>query len=273
MTSEIDGFAGWHDTQVSLRDGEDAYFGLDVLRGLVSGLQAAASARRTERSWGPGVLASTMWMDDPELIEVLGRMANICVVVTKQHRAKYERPETQPLRDLATSNGLAHDAYPELFEYAIGESGEGLVVGPGTPNWRESTEIHAVREVGFRKSGQRLVPIVHAKIALLGRMRWTDEHPSGYAVDQLSFEAERLWIGSANFTRSSRRGLEMGMWTTDAQLMAGAREFLLNLVAISEPLGTGPDTPAPELLPVSYDDAAMSEALRPEPAWEDDDWD
>lgn len=53
-----------------------------------------------------------------------------------------------------------------------------------------------------------------------------------------------------------------------------ARKFLLNLVAISEPLGTGPDTPAPELLlPVSYDDAAMSEALGSDPAWEEVDWD
>jgi hypothetical protein len=41
-----------------------------------------------------------------------------------------------------------------------------------------------------------------------------------------SFIPERLWVGSANGTRSSRSNLEMGVWLTDPQLLNAARGFL-----------------------------------------------
>jgi len=67
-------------------------FGRNVLSLLVAELESAARHRRTERQWGPGVLGCSMWMDDPELLNVLSRMANVCVVITKQPRRKYTRP-------------------------------------------------------------------------------------------------------------------------------------------------------------------------------------
>jgi hypothetical protein len=97
---------------------------------------------------------------------------------------------------------------------------------------------------------------------LLGQMYWTDEHPSGQVVDVIGFRPQRLWIGSANFTKSSRSSLEMGMWTTDADMLAAARRWLLSLVAISEPLGTGSDSMQPELAPPEYDHDAMVEYMR-----------
>jgi hypothetical protein len=249
------------DQHVSLAAEGEAFFGLNVLRGLVTGLKEAADRPRSQRAWGPGVLACAMWMDDPELIDVLKRMSNVCVVITKQTKDNLARKKAQPLWELAESTGLAHDAYHELFEYAPRREGSPLVAGPGTPDWRDA-DIGGVREVGFRRVGGQLVPIVHAKMALLGRMGWTDEHPSGHVVDELYFVPERLWIGSANFTESSRRGLEMGHWTSDADLMDAARRFLLHLVALSEPLGAGPDILDPELEPVVYDDDAIREYLR-----------
>ena len=51
----------------------EAVFGLDVLDRLVQDLKLAAQVRRTDRAWGPGVLGCAMWMDDPELIEVLAQ--------------------------------------------------------------------------------------------------------------------------------------------------------------------------------------------------------
>jgi hypothetical protein len=255
------GFPGDVDEFVRLAGEGEAYFGRDVLRGLVAGLREAASRPRDRWWWGPGVLGCAMWMDDPELIQVLGQMANVCIVVTKQRGKDLEREKVKPLRELAESSGLAQAAYYELGEYAPRDGNGPLIVGPGTPNWTEETEIGAVREVGFRKVGGRMVPIVHAKMALLGRMGWTDEGPMGGVGDEIFFIPERLWIGSANFTESSRSALEMGLWTDDSNLMAGARRFLLGLVALSEPLGTGPDTLDPELLPVEWDHAAMAEYL------------
>lgn len=236
-------------------------FGLDVLDRLVQDLKLAAHARRTERAWGPGVLGCAMWMDDPELIEVLCQMANACVVVTKQPRRRYGDARTDALKTLASSTGLAQQAYHELSELAPPVDGSPIVVGPLHRAW-DDNEIGAVREVGFRKVGNHLVPIVHAKIMLLGQMYWTDEHPSGHVADIIGFRPQRLWIGSANFTKSSRASLEMGMWTTDPGMLAAARQWLLSLVAISEPLGTGSDSVQPELVPVEYDHNAMVDYMR-----------
>lgn len=237
-------------------------FGRDVLASLVAGLDEATRRRRTQRWWGPAALGCSMWMDDPQLIDVLGRMANACVVVTKQAAGKYTKEGQERLTRLATECGLAQVAYPELSELALQRDGRPLVVGPGSLPWVDQVDIGAVREVGYRKVGSHLVPIVHAKIMLLGQMGWTDEHPSGAVVDDLFFAPEKLWIGSANFTKSSRSSLEMGMWTADQDLIAAARDWLLTLVGLSEPLGSGPDHLDPQLVPVEYDDAAILEYLR-----------
>jgi len=255
-------FPGAADQQVDLVGGGRAHFGRNVLGGLVGTLDDLAREPRTERRWGPGLLGCSMWMDDPELIAVLSRLANVCVVVTKQTSARIAKEDAEPLRALAETAGLAQSAYPELGEYAARVGRRPMVVGPGTPDWTDATSIGGVREVGFRRSGDHLVPIVHAKMALVGDMCWTDEHPSAAVIDELWFEPRRLWIGSANFTRSSRRSLEVGMWTADATMLAAARRFLTTLVSLSEPLGRGPAVMEPELLPVEYDDAAFSDYVR-----------
>lgn len=244
----------------------EAVFGLNVLEQLISVLTEAASAPRSSRLWGPGVLGCAMWMDDPDLVDVLGRMANVCVVVTKQPLSKYERPETSKVKDLAASAGLAQNAFHELSDLAPHQDGRPTVVGPWVAGWADN-EIGGVREVGFRRVGERLVPIVHAKILLLGDMFWTDEHPSGAVADVIGFRPRRLWVGSANFTKSSRSSLEMGIWTTDPAMLAAARTWLLSLVAISEPLGAGADVMEPELLPVEYDDDAIREYLSEVGGW------
>lgn len=260
MTNDAFAFSAWADAHVALSQADEAYFGREVLQGLVCGINEAAQMPTTERHWGPAVLGCAMWMDDPDLITALRQMANVCVVVTKQPQRTYQRESFQPLAALAQDKGLMQEAYPELHEFAIPREGRSLVVGPGTPPWWEEG-IPAVRELGFRKVGKHLVPIMHAKIALLGHMIWTDEHPSGYSVDQPHFIADRLWIGSANFTRSSRSSLEMGVWLSDQELMGAARRFLLSLISQSEQLGRGPDHPEPELVPVDYDDAAFAQYL------------
>lgn len=202
-----------------------------------------------------------MWMDDSELIDVLSRMSNLCIVVTKQTSRELGRPKADRVKQLAAQTGLMQAAFPELGELSAKVNGSPRVVGPLTPDWTQEQLIHGVRELGYRKSGGRLVPIVHAKILLLGRMMWSDEDSSGYMVDEHFFVPRRLWVGSANFTGSSRRSYEMGLWTEDPDLLHAARRFLLKLVALSEPLGLGPDVPDPEFAPVEYDEAAMFEYL------------
>lgn len=122
--------------------------------------------------------------------------------------------------------------------------------------------VATVRALGFRRqaSGSGYVPLMHAKLALLGELWWHDEDALGHVADVFGFRARRLWVSSANFTVSSRASLEYGFWTEDQPLLEGMRRFLLKLVAASEGL-TGADEPAPQFLPVDYDDEAMREAM------------
>lgn len=82
--------------------------------------------------------------------------------------------------------------------------------------------VAAVREVGFRKIDNEHVPILHAKLALLGDMCWTDEHPSGHVVDHIFFVPRQLRVGSENLTGSSRQSLEFGIWLTAPSMLKAA---------------------------------------------------
>lgn len=128
----------------------EAAFGRNVLDALVAPLREAAAHPRSERSWGPGVLGCAMWMDDAELIDALGQMANACVIITKQQSYKYKQANFSRLENLARANGLAQRAYQELEELAPKTDGRARVFGP----YRmadEGAEIGAVRELGFRR--------------------------------------------------------------------------------------------------------------------------
>lgn len=239
-----------------------AVFGLDVLSALVAGLEGELAAPAGFSSLGNATLGCSMWMNDPELIDVLDQMTNVCIVVTKQARSRFTRPDVAKLKDLAENKGLSQRAFPELAELAPRDpDGRPTLVGPYGPDPSDGV-ISGVRELGFRRIGRnQLVPIAHAKMLLVGELWWHDEHPSGHVADMMGFRPHKLWVGSANFTTSSRSSLEMGMWTTDPELLKAARSWLLSLVEMSEPLGSGPDHLEPEYLPVDYDDDAIREHM------------
>ena len=64
---------------VGLEDGNKAYFGHNVLRGLIEGIddfiQLRQSRWQQDSAMGPTMLASAMWIDDPELIDKLGELS------------------------------------------------------------------------------------------------------------------------------------------------------------------------------------------------------
>ncbi len=246
-----------------------AVFGMDVLSKLVEGLEEELAAPPGFRSLGKAALGCAMWMNDPELIEVLDRMTNVCVVVRKQTRDRYAHADTAALKALAETGGLSQKAFPELAELAPrGDDYLPTVVGPYGPDWSDGV-ISAVRELGFRAlSKGQLVPMVHAKVMLVGELWWHDEHPSGHFAHITGFRPHKLWVGSPNFTTHSRSSLEMDMWTTDPALLAAARTWLLALIEMSEPLGVGSDQLEPEYLPIEYDDAAIREYMT-ETGWGD----
>lgn len=246
-------------------DCQRAYVGLDVLRGLIAGIDEALEAHRHQRPsarrLGPVVIGVSPWLTDPELVGKLRELTGACIVITKQGRGARDLEQLRDLHELnANSAGLPVDAFPELVELAPHVDDKPVLVGPY--DRIGELVIPTVRTLGFRRqaSGSGYVPLMHAKLALLGELWWHDEDALGHVADVTGFRARRLWVSSANFTVSSRASLEYGFWTEDRALLEGMRRFLLKLVAASEGLA-GADEPAPQFLPVDYDDEAMREAM------------
>ncbi len=245
--------------------GNTAFFGRDVLRGLVSGIDDYVHqrqkrwSRRGSRSMGPGLVGTAMWIDDGELLAKLAELSGACVVVTKQPRTKRDLERLGRLRVVNEQTpGLRTEAFPMLSDIAPKVGGKPRVVGPYEP--LNTEVIPTIRTLGFRRRSDQLVPIMHAKLAILGEFWWHDEAEFG-GGDVYGFSPARLWIGSANFTGRSRRSLEFGYWTEDDQLLQAAYRFVMEAIRFSEPLDAAADVPDPELVPIEFDDAAMQEAI------------
>lgn len=243
---------------VGPQEGNSAFFGRDVLRGLIEGIDDFVHVRqprwRQFRSLGPALLGCAMWMDDPQLLSALETLQHVCIVVRKEKRDHRRIPL---LRDAAArAPGIPTRAFPGLIDLAPKIDGKPMVVGSYT---EMGAVIPSIRSMGFRALG--FTPVVHAKLAILGHCWWHDEGPIGNVEDVIGFKAKRLWVSSANFTRASRRSLEFGYWTEDPALLEGAERFLLRLIAASEAIDAEADNLDPELVSVEYDDEAMAEAL------------
>jgi hypothetical protein len=72
-----------HEFAVGPEPGNGAFFGRNVLRGLISGIDDFVRREqprwRQFRSLGPIVLGSAMWIDDAELIGKLGELTGACI--------------------------------------------------------------------------------------------------------------------------------------------------------------------------------------------------
>jgi len=240
------------------------YFGRDVLSGLVSGIdefRADAAEKPMFRTLGPAMLGAFMWLDDAELIERIADFPHACVVITKQPRSKYQRARLGKLKPvLERGPGFLADAFPELEFLFPPEDGHAPVVGPSTP--APHLRLPALRTIGYRKTGDKLVPILHTKMALLGDVRWDDEDEFGHPADVIRFRPQRLWLSSANGTASSRANLEFGVWLADAALLREATYFLTELLRHSEDLDPDAHSMEPGLVEPDYDDEAFAEAHR-----------
>jgi hypothetical protein len=255
--------------------GNSVFFGQDVLRGLVDGIDDFIHQRQPRwdryRSLGPALLGSSMWIDDTELIQKIGELSAACIVVSKQGRKPHEIRKLEPLDKLNEHTpGMPVQAFSALTELAPKEDGQPVIVGPYSGPYEGA--VPTIRTLGFRKLPGRergMPPIIHAKLALLGHLWWHDEDALGHVSDVIGFQPFRLWVSSANFTRSSRHSLEFGYWTEDPALVKGAERFLVKLMRSSEALDPDSDSFDPELVPVEYDDEAMIEALHGI-RWEDE---
>jgi hypothetical protein len=246
--------------------GNRAFFGQNVLQGLIDGIEDFAHERQPRlrrdsyRIGAPALLACSPWINDPALLTAIKTLP-ACVVISKLPRTSGDEVTFGKLRRLnERTPAIPIRALAGLHDMAPKESnGKPPVIGPYEPIIDRDFSLSTFRTIGYRKTGAKGPPIAHAKLALLGNICWTDEDPVD--PDYIWFQARRLWVSSANFTFASRRSLEFGYWTEDAELIRVVNGFLIKLIGASEDLDATTDTPDPEFVKVEYDDAAMFEAV------------
>lgn len=270
---------------VGVEPGNNAFFGLNVLQGLIDGMDEflgdfgkSESRWRSPRWIAPAVLGSSIWIDDELLIEKIREYSVACVVVKKQGTNDREVEKLDRLKLVNQQTpGMPVQAFSALTGLAPKENGKPVVLDKYSP--LDGVPVPTFRTLGFRKARSNdSVPIPHAKLVLLGHLCWIDDKDFSSATEIISFRAVRLWVTSANFTSSSRRNLEFGFWTEDPALLGGAERYLVKLMRSSEALNPASDVFDPELAPVEYDAAVVSEALedlygRPGEDEMPDDWD
>ncbi|MET9357409.1 hypothetical protein ABZY14_31205 [Streptomyces sp. NPDC006617] len=236
-------FSHHFNVQAVAAEGGPAQFGTNVLADLVDGIDEyrhELEQQRRSRSLGPGMLGAFLWVDDTELLRRIAEYPSACVVVSKQPRSPRSLEKLRKVADaVKEASGFPARALPHLEGLRLHEDGAAPVVGPGSAS--PDIQLPALRSLGYRKAGEHLVPILHTKMLLLGD--------------------SRLWLGSANGTKSSRRSLEFGLWTQDPGLMDAAQKFLAEVVAQSEELDPDSNTLTPDLIEPDYDDEEMWEAL------------
>jgi hypothetical protein len=255
-----------HEFTFGHRAGNKGYFGVDVLRGLIAGidefLEDPEHRWRQYRSMGPALLGCVPWLDDPALLDKIMTLPSACVVVTKQELKKRGSEKFEALKRHAQDGaGFPAEVFAELTHLTSRHDGPPSVLGPYSPR-PDDLRIQPIRSFGYRKTGGRLVPLIHAKMFLLGHLWWHDEDgsPAGVA-DVTGFTPKRLWLGSANGTKSSRLSLEFGVWLEDPELLAAAQRFIVQLMRSSEGIDPDDDLFEPEFVNVEYDDEAFAEAL------------
>jgi hypothetical protein len=129
-----------------------AYVGLDVLRGLIAGIDQALEAHRQQRPsarrLGPVLIGVSPWLTDPELLGKLKELTCACVVITKQGRSKRDLEQFPELHKLnAATPGLPVEAFPELVELAPHVDDKPVTVGPYPQFLPVDYDDEAMREV------------------------------------------------------------------------------------------------------------------------------
>jgi hypothetical protein len=233
-----------------------AWFGGQVIDGLCTVLDEHLEATGGHSA----AIGCVPWLTSGAVIGRLAKLNSLSVVIDKGIENQAAVSGLMSDDDDGFERGFPNSAVSGLADMMPAANGERFVVGPYTP--REATEhlIDPVRVLGWRKRDKRN-PIVHAKMLVMGRIDLKDfGHPDYGTDERLVFQPMALWWGSANWTESSSKHLEVGFLSHDAELLDAATDFVADVIAFSEPLGSECAGPEPNMLSYEVDNAAMREA-------------
>jgi hypothetical protein len=219
-----------------------------------SGLEDYLALQQSPRR-APAIIGCAPWLSDKQLVDQILHFGNSCIVINKPERVGAEPTEVKRLHD--QGNGFPAKVLPEFQWLAPSEDGEPAIVGPSSYD-PAARGFKSVRVAGVSKQDRSTVPLVHAKMLLLGA---TVESEGEFGEQIIRWESHQAWLGSANFTFNSRRSVEFGLWVTDSSLLALVTRFLSDLFSYSEVLDSYQLNPNPEWIPYEFDDAAIFEYL------------
>jgi hypothetical protein len=253
----LEAFKAWSDPRSW---GPDARwrvtFGSGVLPDFVRGLRdlpatvASGMSRKAEPY--PVVLGCVPWLTSSEVVDALIEIGSCCVVVDKSSgRSEIERLTVE-------GGGVPQRLLRSLEFWGPATDGTPPRIDPNSALEFHQRELEPVRLFGWRKIGDKQVPILHAKLAVCC-VAYTWEGEMGGWDDLLT--PLQVWMGSANWTRGSLRHLEFGAWSHDPALAIAALEFITDVIRSSEPFDSAAIPPTPELVEGTWDDEAFAELV------------
>jgi hypothetical protein len=229
-----------------------SWFGGKVIEGLCQVLDEHLQAPQPPRSQAAtAALGCVPWLDNDDVIDRLCQLEALCVVVDKG-----SRPPSRLVREARPFPNVL----PALGDIAPPIQGQSIVLGPfsALPEY----SVGPVRVLGWRGS-QSGKPLLHAKLLVLGHLRWVQYMPDGAPqFEEFEFVPRSVWWGSANWTQAAQKHLEVGTWSDDEDLAREAAYFVGDVIAFSEALCSPARGPRPDLVRIEYDEAAMAEAVQ-----------
>ncbi|MEU1436420.1 hypothetical protein ABZ438_20385 [Streptomyces sp. NPDC005786] len=116
------------------------------------------------------------------------------MVVSKQPQSKRHVERLRKVAEaMKDATGFPVRAFSELEELRFDKGGKAPVLGPGSLH--EYIRLPTMRTLGYRRAGDRLVPILHTKMMLLGELWWHDE--DGLGAERMSPASRRTDCGWA----------------------------------------------------------------------------
>jgi len=138
--------------------GNNAFFGFNVLQGLVDGIDDFLNERQTRwrpraKLRGPALLGSSVWIEDGELIDKISDLYAACIVVKKQSRKPNGVAKQARLAVLNKQTpGMPVHAFSALSGLAPKADGMSVTVSRHD-TYRDKGSIPTIRTLGFRLSG------------------------------------------------------------------------------------------------------------------------
>jgi phosphatidylserine/phosphatidylglycerophosphate/cardiolipin synthase-like enzyme len=237
-----------------------AWFGRNVVDNLVLTVDRHVQAGTLRRP--AAAIGCVPWFTYQPLARQLSKLS-CCIVVNKPRRAV---PLPSACAELHRSGeGLSTTVLSGLGDMLPrAPTGKPVMIGP----WdRMDAIVGPVRIAGYTQSPKGDSPLLHSKILVLGHLWEDDDEYTGEY-----FVATHAWLGSANWTtRSQQSHLEFGLLTYDRKLVQAAKEFVCEVISLSEQIGSSAQTPQPELVAVTYDDSEFAAVLPTLPFDSEDD--